>query len=265
MRSKLFAIDGLDAEQLRALRRPVARRAGAVLLAAEDDRRRALRRCTSSPRRRSDIFSPRRLEQRDAAFLARAVGLRRQHQVLDAHVGERAAHHHLVVAAARAVAVEVGDSTRRARAGRRRPASVGLIEPAGLMWSVVTESPKMPSARAPWMSPTLPGRHLEAVEERRLRDVGRRRPVVDLARRRREIVPHSGFALRDVAVERAVDLRVHREASSPRRSRATSARCPRGRPGRPCPCRPARSSGPSAPCRRSRRRRRAAARRGSSP
>ena len=25
---------------------------------------------------------------------------------------------------------------------------VGLIEPAGLMWSVVTESPKMPSARA---------------------------------------------------------------------------------------------------------------------
>jgi len=26
---------------------------------------------------------------------------------------------------------------------------VGLIEPAGLIWSVVTESPKMPSARAP--------------------------------------------------------------------------------------------------------------------
>ena len=26
---------------------------------------------------------------------------------------------------------------------------VALIEPAGLMWSVVTESPKMPSARAP--------------------------------------------------------------------------------------------------------------------
>ncbi len=30
---------------------------------------------------------------------------------------------------------------------------VGLIEPAGLMWSVVTESPKTPSARAPLMSP----------------------------------------------------------------------------------------------------------------
>jgi hypothetical protein len=34
-----------------------------------------------------------------AALHARAVGLRRQHEVLDAHVGERAAHHHLVVAA----------------------------------------------------------------------------------------------------------------------------------------------------------------------
>ena len=35
--------DRLDAEQLRALRRPVARAAGAVFLAAEDDRRHALR------------------------------------------------------------------------------------------------------------------------------------------------------------------------------------------------------------------------------
>ncbi len=31
-----------------------------------------------------------------------------------------------------------------------------MIEPAGLMWSVVTESPKIPSARAPLMSPLLP-------------------------------------------------------------------------------------------------------------
>jgi hypothetical protein len=54
------------------------------------------------------IFSPPGLQQRVAAFLAAAVGPRRQHQVLDAHVGEGAAHHHLVVAAAAAVAVEVG-------------------------------------------------------------------------------------------------------------------------------------------------------------
>ena len=32
-----------------------------------------------------------------------------------------------------------------------------LIEPAGEMWSVVTESPKMPSARAPRMSPVAAG------------------------------------------------------------------------------------------------------------
>jgi hypothetical protein len=59
-----------------------------------------------------NIFSPLQrplvLEHRDAALLARAVGRGRNHQVLDAHVGEGAAHHHVVVAAARAVAVEVG-------------------------------------------------------------------------------------------------------------------------------------------------------------
>src|SRR5207244_8594374 len=41
------------------------------------------------------------LVERHAAFLAA------EHQVLDAHVGEGAAHHHVVVAAARAVAVEI--------------------------------------------------------------------------------------------------------------------------------------------------------------
>ena len=34
---------------------------------------------------------------------------------------------------------------------------VGLIEPAGEMWSVVTESPKMPRTFAPWMLLVLPG------------------------------------------------------------------------------------------------------------
>jgi hypothetical protein len=32
-----------------------------------------------------------------------------------------------------------------------------LIEPAGLMWSVVTESPKIPRMRAPVMLPGRPG------------------------------------------------------------------------------------------------------------
>ena len=31
------------------------------------------------------------------------------------------------------------------------------MEPAGLMWSVVTESPKIASARAPVVSPGVPG------------------------------------------------------------------------------------------------------------
>src|SRR3546814_19944501 len=35
--------DGADAEQVRALRRPVARRSGAIFLAADDDQRSAVR------------------------------------------------------------------------------------------------------------------------------------------------------------------------------------------------------------------------------
>src|SRR6266581_4085540 len=95
------------AEQQRALRRPVARAARPVLLAAEHHGRDAF----------GDVFHRRlvdrhllagRLVDSDAAFGARAVGLHRKHQVLDAHVAEGAAHHDLVVAAARAEAVELG-------------------------------------------------------------------------------------------------------------------------------------------------------------
>jgi hypothetical protein len=45
-------------------------------------------------------FSGPVLEQRQAAFLAAAVGQRRDHQVLDADIGKGAPHHHLVVATA---------------------------------------------------------------------------------------------------------------------------------------------------------------------
>src|SRR6266852_2103653 len=96
-----------NAEKQRAFRRPVARAARAVLLAAEHHGRDAFR----------DVFHrrfvdrhllARRLVNGDAAFDARAVGLHREHQVLDAHVAEGAAHHDLVVPAARAEAVELG-------------------------------------------------------------------------------------------------------------------------------------------------------------
>ena len=78
--------------------------------------------------------------------------------VAQADVGERAAHHHLVVAAARAVGVEVRglDAVRdQVLPGR----AVGRIDPAGEMWSVVTLSP---STR----------------EHARALDVGRRRRLV---------------------------------------------------------------------------------------
>ncbi len=88
------------AEQARPLRRPVARRAAAVFLARQDHQRHALRRVLLA---RVEDRHRRAVGQvaRDAA-----LGARRE-QVLEAHVGERAAHHHLVVAAAGAVAVEV--------------------------------------------------------------------------------------------------------------------------------------------------------------
>ena len=89
--------------------------------------------------------------QRDAALGAR------RHQVADADVGERAAHHDLVVAAARAVAVEVGLGRRRRRSGTSRPGTVARMLPAGEMWSVVTESPSLASTRAPEKSATTPG------------------------------------------------------------------------------------------------------------
>ena len=71
--------------------------------------------------------------------------------VAEPDVRERAAHHHFVVAATRAVGVEV----RRLHAlldevTCRRAESTG-IEPAGEIWSVVTESPSIASTRMPPM------------------------------------------------------------------------------------------------------------------
>ena len=115
--------DGADAEQQRALRRPVARRAGAVLLAHERDERDALGAIALGRVEDRDRLAGG--EVRGVAALA-AVGQR----VAQADVAERAAHHHLVVAAARAERVEVarldavldqvaaGGHVARDRAGR---------------------------------------------------------------------------------------------------------------------------------------------------
>ena len=68
----------------------------------------------------------------------------------------------------------------------------------------------MPSARAPLMLAVAPGLHREAVEERRLRDVGRLRPVVDLAGAAGDLLPHR-VRVRQVAVEPAERRRVARD------------------------------------------------------
>ena len=72
--------------------------------------------------------------------------------VAQADVRERAAHHHLVVAAPGPVGVEVDRLDAPAPAGTRPAGESALIEPAGEMWSVVIESPTFTRTRAPSMS-----------------------------------------------------------------------------------------------------------------
>ena len=82
-------------------RRPVARRARTVLLAGKDRQRRAAIRVLHRLRRRSTWAGAFGQQARHAAFGARGK------LVAQAHIGERATHHHLMIAAAAAVAVEV--------------------------------------------------------------------------------------------------------------------------------------------------------------
>ena len=156
---------GAHAEQRGALGGPVAGRAGAVLLAGQDHQRHAL-----------GLVGRRRVV--DAHLLAigqvaghAALGAGRE-LVAQPDVGEGAADHHLVVAAAGAVAVEVlrRDAVLlQVAAGGESP----LMEPAGEMWSVVTESPSTASTRAPVMSVSGLGSRGHAVEVGGLADVGR--------------------------------------------------------------------------------------------
>ena len=101
-------------------------------------------RVASARRRRSSSAAWTRVEQVDrvAALDAGSSWLRSR------MLRERAADHHLVVAAPRAVGVEV--LALDAVLGEVVPAGLSaLIDPAGLMWSVVTESPSLASTRAP--------------------------------------------------------------------------------------------------------------------
>ena len=112
---QVAAVDALEAarhhrayaQQLRALGRPVAAGAGAVLFARKHHRGHAFGLVALGSVEDGQLVA-RGLVQRPAALLARAIGQRGQHEVLDAHIGKGAAHHDFVVAPARAVAVEVG-------------------------------------------------------------------------------------------------------------------------------------------------------------
>ena len=104
---------------------------------------------------------------RDAALDAR------HHQVLEADVGERAAHHHLVVAAPRAVGVEVLLRDAAAPSGSARPGCPRAMSPAG---RDVVGGHRVAEHRQHARALDVAERRRlrrEALEERRLLDVGR--------------------------------------------------------------------------------------------
>ena len=117
MRSKLLADDGAHAEQARAFGGPIARRSGAVRIAGENDERDGFFGVAHG-----GVENRQRLAvgvmDGEAAFAPAG------HFVFDADIGEGAAHHHFVVAAPRAVGIEIADFDSRrlqiASGGRRR-------------------------------------------------------------------------------------------------------------------------------------------------
>ncbi len=204
----------LDAQQLRALGRPVAAGAGAVLLAGEDHGGRVLRHVLH--RRVEDehlraLVGALVLEDGQPALLPRSVLLRRDHEVLDAHIGERAAHHHVMVAAARAVAVEV----LLHHAVLQQPLAGGrgfLDRPRGRdMVGGDRVAEERHDARAPHRGiAALRRLEREVREERRLGDVGARGPVVGVARYTLDLAPEGSRIGLHLAVVIAERLAVHR-------------------------------------------------------
>ena len=184
------------AQQDRALGRPVARRAGAVFLAGEDHQRRAVVLDRPSPRRRSP-------SARRSGHVVKPPSTPGDHLVLDADIGEGAAHHHFVIAAARAVGVEVARRhlpLAQILAGRRTAA---LIEPAGEMWSVVIESPEQRQHAWPLDVGDRRRRHRHALEIGRVLHIGRAGvPLIGLAAVDGDALPVL-VALEHVGVARA--------------------------------------------------------------
>src|ERR1043166_6997579 len=103
------------AEQARSLRGPISRTAGAILLTGNNHQRRAFRlilhRCVVNTHALAG-----RVKHRDAAFNTR------HHQVFDAYVCERAAHHYFMITTTGTVAIEIFNCDSlclQVKAGRR--------------------------------------------------------------------------------------------------------------------------------------------------
>ena len=202
--------DRPDSEQHGALGRPVARRAGAVFLASQHHGRNALLQVRLGRVVDRGLTA---VIQRETALDRAAVRIRRQHQVLDPHIGEGAADHDVVVAAPAAVAVEIAllhAVLDQIAAGRG-----AVLERTGRADMVgghrVAEQQQRFGAANGTDRIML---HAEAIEERRPGDIGRLRPVVDLAGRGRNGIPQIVVA-GEVAVLLAEDRRVHRDRHQP--------------------------------------------------
>ena len=107
----------------------------------------------------------------------------------------------------------------------------GLMLPAGLMWSVVTESPSLASTRAPAMSVTGDGSGAMPSKYGGLRTyVESSVPREGVARRRRQGAPVL-VAGEDVGVARGEHVGVDRTVDRWSAPRPATARCRAGRPG----------------------------------
>ncbi len=203
--------DRFDAQPRDSLRRPIARRAGAVLPTGDHDERHAglaifhrrvvhrhlftadCRTLTALRRLRSLACGRRSKVQSIAPLLAA------QHQIFDANIRERAAHQDLVIAAPRAVLIKVleRDATRGKILTRRR-----IERDAARRRNMVCRHPiakQSQDARPANLSQRLDPQ-FEIVEERRLADVrGRVRPSERLAAARWQCVPQR-ISIEDVRV-----------------------------------------------------------------
>ena len=157
--------NGADAEQAGALGRPVARRAGAVFLAREHDQRPALGLVAHGR-----VIDGHRVLRREV-FGHAALDVRRD-LVADADVGEGAAHHDFVVAAAGAVAVEV--QRIDAAVGQPGAGGRGLLDRTGRADVVGGDRVAEDGQHAGLNDVGDRGRlHRQALEIRRVGDIGR--------------------------------------------------------------------------------------------